>query len=93
MGKVQKNNGNNYNKSAVKTVGHYLASALDMEDQISNGVYQEYLDLNNWPADLETDKIEMVREYLTILIKDTEKHKNMFLDLNKRLSDDVSANN
>ena len=64
-----------------------------MQDQIGNGVYQEYLDSNNWPADLETDKIEMIREYLTILIKDTEKHKKMFLDLNKRFCDDVSSNN
>jgi len=85
MGKVPKNNGNNHKKPAVKTVGRYLASALDMEDQISNGVYQDYLDSNKWPINFEADKIEMIREYLTILIKDTEKHKKMFLDLKQKI--------
>ena len=83
--KCLKNNSNNPNKSALKTVGHYLASALDMEDQLSNGVYQDYLDSNKWPANFEADKIEIIREYLTILIKDTEKHKKMFLDLKQEI--------
>jgi len=70
-------------KGKPKTIAGYLASALDMEEQISGGVYQDYLDAKNWPANLKPKSFKTIRDYLTILIKDTEKHKKMLSDLNR----------
>jgi len=66
-----------------KTVAGYIASALDMEERLSMGVYRDYLDPKNWPADLEPEAFNTIEGYLTILLKDTEKHKKMLSDLNK----------
>ena len=33
-----------------ETIGGVLVSALDLEDQISSGVYEEYLNRQHWPG-------------------------------------------
>jgi hypothetical protein len=71
-------------KSGPKTVGGYLASAFDMEDQLSQEIYNDYLNRDSWPAGLDKDILEKIKEYLLILIKDTNRHKQMLLDLQKR---------
>ena len=52
-----------------KTVQGLLLSALDMEDEIAHSVYRDYLDRENWPADLKDDIFEEIQKYLTTLLE------------------------
>ncbi len=63
----------------TKVIGNYLISALDMEDEISNSVFCDYMDADNWPAELKPDIFQKIREYLTVLIEDTRKHRKIIL--------------
>lgn len=56
-------------------LANYLASALDMEDEIANSVYKDYILANNWPHSLRQDAFEKIKEYLTTLIEDTQRHR------------------
>jgi hypothetical protein len=69
----------------VKTLAGYLASSLDLEEQITNGVYQDYRQLKNWPSDIDRKIFDAIKERLNMLIDDTEKHKKILLQLQKAL--------
>ena len=60
-----------------------LASALSMEDEISTGVYEEYLDRQHWPERLDEGVFLEIKKRLTVLIEDTKKHKKILQALGK----------
>jgi hypothetical protein len=68
-----------------KTVEGLLVSALDMEDEIAHSVYRDYMDRDNWPADLKDDIFKEIRKYLTTLLDDTERHRNIIKNLQSNL--------
>ncbi len=68
-----------------KTVQGLLLSALDMEDEIAHSVYRDYLDRENWPADLKDETFERIREYLTTLLDDTDRHRKIIKHLQSKL--------
>jgi len=65
------------------TLGGYLASALNMEDAISNGIYLDYLNPKNWPEEIDPEVFEKIRTRLTVLIEDTKKHRRIIAALVK----------
>ena len=67
-----------------ETIAGFLASALDMEDEISNSVYRDYMKRENWPAGLKPDVFEEIKKHLTTLIEDTERHRKTILGLIKQ---------
>ena len=62
-------------------LGNYLAAALDMEDEIANSVYKDYVNAKNWPNNLRPDAFEKIKEFLTILIEDTRRHRKIIAGL------------
>jgi hypothetical protein len=66
-----------------QTLGGYLASALNMEDAISNGIYLDYLNPKNWPEGIAPEVFEKIRTRLTVLIEDTKKHRRIIAALVK----------
>ncbi len=70
------------------TVAGVLASALDMEDQMSHGVYRDYLNRTLWPKPLSDEAFAQIREMLTTLLNETAKHERMITTLRTRLTDD-----
>ena len=60
-----------------ETIGGMLASALNMEDEISGGVYQDYMDRKNWPKQLDDETFAEITRRLAVLVKDTIKHKKI----------------
>lgn len=62
------------NAGESQTVGGFLSAALNMEDQIGRGVYEEYMDRAHWPAELDEQVFSRIRERLTTLVEDTKKH-------------------
>ncbi len=64
-----------------ETIGGFLAAALNMEDQISGGVYEDYLKRANWPAALDEDVFVQIRKHLTTLIEDTKRHDKILRTL------------
>ncbi len=74
-----------------KTIAGYLASAMDMEDEISNGVYKDYMDLDNWPAGIDLDVFQEIRKHLTTLIEDTRRHRKIVQGLIKQYGKDKAA--
>jgi hypothetical protein len=70
-----------------KTVAGILSSALEMEDQISHGVYEEYLDAKNWPDQFDAAVLAQIRERLTVLIEDTRRHRDILEALSRQYDD------
>jgi CRISPR/Cas system-associated endoribonuclease Cas2 len=70
-----------------KTIGNYLASALDMEDHMSIAVYGEYMQRSVWPSNLSEEAFENIKKLLTVVIEETEMHKRMFSELQKKLNE------
>jgi hypothetical protein len=68
-----------------KTVQGLLLSALDMEDEIAHSVYQDYMRRENWPAELKDESFEEIQKYLTTLLKETERHRNIIRQLQSKL--------
>ena len=66
-----------------ETIGGVLASALNMEDDISSGVYQDYMSRKHWPEQLDEEAFLEIRKRLTVLIEDTKKHKKILQALVK----------
>lgn len=60
-----------------ETIGGVLAAALNMEDDISNGVYEDYMHRHQWPRQLDDAVFAEIRKRLTVLIDDTRKHKKI----------------
>jgi len=75
MDSATDNPGDRAKAGARETIGGILASALNMEDQISSGVYEDYLQRRNWPAQLDEEVLHEIRKRLTTLIEDTKKHR------------------
>jgi hypothetical protein len=75
------------NEKEKKIMGGYLASALDIEDHMSIEVYGDFLYRNAWPADLEENVFENIKQLLGVVIKETDMHKKTFLELQKKLND------
>jgi hypothetical protein len=63
------------------TLANFLTSALDMEDEISNSVYKDYVNAKNWPKNLKPEAFQKISEYLNVLIEDTRKHKKIISGL------------
>jgi hypothetical protein len=63
------------------TLANFLTSALDMEDEISNSVYKDYINAKNWPKNLKPEFFQSIREHLNVLIEDTRKHKKIISGL------------
>lgn len=68
-----------------KIISGILTSALDMEDEIAHSVYLDYVDRKNWPADLQDETFEKIQEYLTVLLDDTQRHRNIIKHLQSKL--------
>jgi hypothetical protein len=76
---------------ARNTAENILASALNMEDEISKGVYQDYLKPQNWPPELNKEAFLQIRKRLTVLIQGIEKHKKTLQALSKDYGPDRNA--
>ncbi len=74
------------NKANAKVIAGFLTLALDIEDQMSIAVYGEYLDKKIWPAILEKETFQIIKDNLMILIQETEEHKKTFLSLKNKLN-------
>ena len=74
-------------KQSMKRLADYLATGLDMEDKCIGTTYENYLQRDRWPADLSGDDFNSIREYLTIMIEDSNKHKEMILTLKRMLKE------
>ena len=68
---------NSHPRHRPMTIGGFLASAMDMEDNLHKSIYQDYLDRSNWPKSLPDDAFEQIRKRLDVLIRDTERHKKI----------------
>jgi hypothetical protein len=68
-----------------RMIAGILESALDMEDEIAHSVYLDYMDRKNWPADLKDETFEEIRDYLTTLLDDTQRHRNIIKNLQYKL--------
>jgi hypothetical protein len=68
-----------------KTTSGILLSALDMEDEIAHSIYRDYMDRKNWPAGITEDVFDEIRKNLTILLNDTQKHRNIIRALQSKL--------
>ncbi len=71
-----------------ETLAGFLASALDMEDEISNSVYKDYMDPDNWPSGMDLDIFQEIRKNLTTLIEDTRRHRKIVLGLVQKYGKD-----
>ncbi|NIP25069.1 MAG: hypothetical protein GWN67_14865 [Phycisphaerae bacterium] len=74
-----------------ETLAGFLAASLDMEDEISNGVYQDYMDPDNWPPGLDLNIFQEIRKDLTTLIEDTRRHRKIILGLIEKYGKDNTA--
>ena len=74
-------------KQSMKRLADYLATGLDMEDKCISTTYKNYLQRERWPAHLLEDDFNNIREYLTIMIEDSDKHKEMILTLKRMLKE------
>jgi hypothetical protein len=63
--------------SLPETMAGILTSALNMEDEISSGVYDEYLERGHWPEQLDDEAFAQIKQRLIVLIEDTRKHKKI----------------
>jgi tryptophanyl-tRNA synthetase len=72
---------NNPDGGKATILANFLASALDMEEEISNSVYKDYMDAKNWPGNLKPEVFQNIRQYLNTLIEDTRRHKKIIMEL------------
>ncbi|MBN1361231.1 MAG: hypothetical protein JW993_11590 [Sedimentisphaerales bacterium] len=59
----------------TNTIAGVLAAAVNMEEDIGNGVYRDYLRREHWPDRLTEEAFAEIRKRLTVLIEGTERHK------------------
>ena len=74
-------------KQSMKRLADYIATGLDMEDKCLSTTYKNYLQRDRWPANLPEDDFNNIIEYLTIMIEDSNKHKEMILTLKRMLKE------
>jgi rubrerythrin len=75
------NQKNETNVSDAKSLVNILSSALDIEEQLIQGVYRNYTDPADWPLDLEPHVFEIIKDNLNVLIEDSQKHEMTLRDL------------
>ncbi|MFA5239004.1 MAG: hypothetical protein WC476_04750 [Phycisphaerae bacterium] len=63
------------------TLANFLTSALDMEDEIAGSIYKDYMNANNWPKNIKPEVFQKIKEYLTVLIEDTQRHRKIIAGL------------
>jgi hypothetical protein len=73
-----------------KTLAHFLSSALRLEEQISNSVYRDYLDPEDWPINLRPDVFDEIQKRLTVLIEDSTKHEQVIHGLSRQYGGDAN---
>ena len=73
-------------KAEIRRVRGYVLSAIDMEENFSNGVYLDYTVRKNWPGDVDGETFGKIQSLLRILIDDTVRHKNMLSGLKEKLA-------
>jgi rubrerythrin len=71
-----------------ETIANFLAAALDMEDEISNSIYKDYMNAKNWPKSLKPEAFQSIRQYLDVLIEDTQRHRKIISELIKQYGQD-----
>lgn len=71
------NSGERAEADVPETIGGILASALTMEDQISSGVYEDYMRREDWPGPLDEEVFGQIHRRLTTLVEDTKKHRKI----------------
>jgi hypothetical protein len=71
------NSGEPAEADVPETIGGILASALTMEDQISGGVYEDYMRREDWPGPLDEEVFGEIHRRLTTLVEDTKKHQKI----------------
>jgi hypothetical protein len=74
-------------KQSMKRLSDYIATGLDMEDKCIGTTYKNYLQRDKWPAHLPEDDFKNIRECLTIMIEESNKHKEMILTLKRMLKE------
>ena len=72
-------------------IAGYLASAMDMEDEISNSVYRDYMDPVRLPPGIDMDVFQEIQKYLTTLIEDTKRHRINISGLIEKYGKDKAA--
>jgi hypothetical protein len=77
MSDLQRNESVGQGESRQDTIAGFLASALNMEDQISSGAYDDYMSPGNWPAELDEKVFHEIRRRLTTLTRDTKRHREI----------------
>ena len=74
-----------------KIIAGYLASAMDLEDEVSDSIYREYMDLSRWPPGIDMDVFQEIRKCLTTLIEDTKRHRIILSGLIEKYGKDKAA--
>ncbi len=54
---------------------------------MSIDVYGTYLSRSAWPASLDEEVFENIKKLLTIVVEETEGHKQAFSELQKKLNE------
>lgn len=87
---ARESTGKQQDVGSEKILAGYIASALDLEDQLLSSMYVDYMKQDAWPAAMKKEAIQSIRTYLEILLGDTEKHKRILLSLQDRLDTDAA---
>lgn len=80
------------NVSNLKTLGHFLSSALHLEEQFRISVYRDYLDMEDWPIDLKPEVFEKIRQRLTQLIDESAEHEQLLHGLARQYAGEENRN-
>ena len=83
MMSTRRYDGSEQGSERQETIAGFLTSALNMEDQISGGVYEDYMRPENWPGGLSDGVFAQIKSRLTTLIRDTKRHQEILQRLNK----------
>lgn len=75
---------NTSDSNSPKTLAHFLASALRLEEQFSNSVYRDYLDPEDWPVELKQEVFDEIKQRLSVLIEDSAKHEHTIHGLTRQ---------
>jgi len=75
----------------VKILAGFLAEAIDMEDEVSNSVYKDYMDAKNWPKNVKPEIFQNIKQHLNVLIEDTRKHRKIILELMQNYGKDKQS--
>ena len=74
-------------RKSAKRLAAYLSTGIDMEDRCTGTTYKDYVQRERWPANMPEEAFNEVREHLTILLEDSNRHKEMILTLKRMLKD------